>query len=544
MRESLKYAIRGGRGFRALFPAGVGERWTVQVRKRLAARGERAYLVVVTLRHSALQRARRARDPRFDGRFFVGVVTTRVYCRPVCPAPTPREENVRYFPTAAAAAEAGFRPCLRCRPETSPGTPAWAGSSATVSRALRLIAESTLDESSVEQLAGRLGIGARQLRRLFTRHVGASPVAVAQTRRLHFAKRLIDETDLPLTEVALSSGFGSIRRFNAVFKALYRRAPRDLRRLRRRATDHLAADRYIFRLAFRPPLDWDALLGFLSQRAIPGVEEVRDGRYLRTIALDGRVGEIEAELMNGCVVLRVRFPDPHALFSIVERVRRLFDLGADPMEIGAHLRRDPLLAQRVKRRPGLRVPGAWDGFELAVRAILGQQISVRAAATLAGRLIQKLGKAVPGKGGLTHVFPTPQILAEASLSSSGLTRARAEALHALARACADGTLRFDAAEDVEQSVARLKRLPGVGDWTAQYVAMRALGEPDAFPAGDLALMRAAGFASPQDLERRADRWRPWRAYAALHLWQGVKDDALDMLRRDRKPGGRPAPRRR
>ncbi len=498
------------------------------------------------LRRPALERARRTRDARFDGRFFVGVTTTGVYCRPVCPAPTPKEKNVRYFPTAAAAAEAGFRPCLRCRPETSPGTPAWLGTSATVSRALRLIAESTLDEDGVDQLAGRLGIGERQLRRLFARHVGASPLAVAQTRRLHFAKRLIDETALPLTEVALSSGFGSIRRFNAVFKALYGRTPRALRALRRRLPQaaELAPDRYTFRLAFRPPLDWEALLAFLAQRAIPGVEAVSDGSYRRTIALDGHAGEIEAELADGHVLLRVRFPDPHALLTIVERARRLFDLGADPMEVGAHLGQDSLLAQRIKHRPGLRVPGAWDSFELAVRAILGQQVSVRAASTLAGRLVGKLGKPVSAGGGLTHLFPSADTVAHASLASSGLTRTRVRALQALARACADGTLRFDAPEDAEERVARLKQLPGVGDWTAQYVAMRALGEPDAFPAGDLVLMRAAGLASSRDLERRAETWRPWRAYAAMHLWQGVRDDAIEMLRRDRQPGRPSAPRRR
>ncbi|HKT48245.1 MAG TPA: AlkA N-terminal domain-containing protein [Candidatus Acidoferrales bacterium] len=465
-------------------------------------------------------RARFARDPRFDGRFFIAVLTTRIYCRPICPARPPKEENVRYYATAAAAAEAGFRPCLRCRPECSPGTPAWLGTSATVSRALRLISESALEDASIDSLAARVGIGSRHLRRLFLQHLGATPIAIAQTRRLHFAKKLIDETHLPMSQIALASGFGSVRRFNATFQKTYGRTPTHIRTLARHAPAE-EEDEYRFLLRFRPPLDWNGLLEFLGPRAIPGVEVINDDSYRRTFQLDKQTGWLEAALDADAssLALRIHFPDPRSLFLIVERVRRLFDLSADPAEITPHLRRDPLLARRIAARPGLRVPGAWDGFELAIRAILGQQVTVRGASTLAGRLVREFGTPVSGNHGLTHIFPTAEKLADVDVARIGLPRARANTIRALARAVMKGDIEFSAT-DVDAFRERLCALPGIGDWTAQYIAMRALGEPDAFPASDLGLLHATGIRNPRELQARAEAWRPWRAYAAMHLWQG------------------------
>jgi len=476
------------------------------------------------------ERARLSRDARFDGRFFIGVTSTGIYCRPICPAPAPKEANVRYYPSAAAAAEAGFRPCLRCRPESSPGTPAWVGSSTTVSRALRLIEEDGLSDSSLEDLAARLGIGSRQLRRLFLKHLGATPVAVVQTRRLHFAKTLIDETDLPFTQAALASGFGSIRRFNASFQGLYGRTPTELRKLARRAGVS-RSERYHFRLPFRPPYDWEALLAFLNSRAIPGVEEIDSESYRRTIALDDKRGHIEVRMSprGGALDLRIDFPDTRSLILIVERVRRLFDLRADPAQISASLAHDPLLGKRIAIRPGLRVPGAWDGFELAVRAILGQQVSVKGASTLAGRMVQAFGTPLGCGGALTHVFPTPAALAAADYSAVGLTVARAEAIRQLALATHRGEIVFAAVVDPSRFMQRLRTLPGIGEWTAQYIAMRALSEPDAFPAADLWLLRASGAAGAKQLEQLAEAWRPWRAYAAMHLWQTEEKNADDLL---------------
>jgi len=481
------------------------------------------------------ERARRARDPRFDGRFFIGVVTTGIYCRPVCPVAAPKPANARYFPSAAAAAEAGFRPCLRCRPESSPGTPAWMGSSASVSRALRLISEGFLDTLGVDDLAGRLGIGGRQMRRLFLRHLGATPVAVAQTRRLHSAKKLIDETNLPITQIAFAAGFGSIRRFNAIFQALYGRSPRELRRIGPRARAAGEPNEYRFRLAFRPPYDWQALAAFLSPRATPGVETVTAQSYRRTISIDGRSGFLEAHPVAGapCLELRVHFPDPRTLLHILERARRMFDLGADPGEIGRHLRRDPLLAEAVSRRPGLRVPGAWDGFELAVRAVLGQQVTVKGATTLAGRLVEAFGE--QSEHGL--LFPAAESLAEADYERLGLTRTRAQTVRELARAACRGRISFKGAGGLDSFVGELTAIPGIGEWTAQYVAMRALGEPDAFPANDLGLLRTVGNVegrmTANALEKRSQAWRPWRAYAAMHLWTAAADAASgNRLRRE------------
>ena len=479
----------------------------------------------------ACERAARSRDPRFDGRFFIGVKTTGIYCRPICPAPAPRRENVTYYPTAAAAAAAGLRPCLRCRPEAAPGTPAWMGTSAIVGRALRLIGEGALDEAGVEQLAERVGVTDRHLRRLFLAHLGATPLDVAITRRLHFAKKLIDETTLPFTEVALASGFGSVRRFNGAIQRTYARTPSALRRLRRPAAEEPHCFR--FRLAYRPPYDWEALLAFLRARAIPGVETADASSYRRTIELGGLAGRIVVRPApeGPALEVEVQFGDPRRLLAIVERVRRVFDLGADPAVIASHLGGDRLLGPLLARHPGLRAPGAWDPFELAVRAILGQQISVAAASTMAGRLAARFG--APGLAPGERLFPGPDRLAQAPIEEVGVVRVRAEAIRALARAAAGGAL-----------PASLQSIHGVGEWTEQYVALRAQGDTDAFPSGDLVLRRVAGARSARELEQRAEAWRPWRAYAVILLWQGATDDADRVVHRDRESGRAAAPGRR
>ena len=474
----------------------------------------------------ACYRAIETRDRRFDGRLFVGVTSTGIYCRPFCPAPTPKRANVRFFPSAAAAQEAGFRPCLRCRPETSPELAVWQGSSNTVSRALRLIEAGALDEACVDGLATRLGMGERQLRRLFRQHLGASPVAVAQTRRILLAKQLIQDTALPMADVALAAGFGSIRRFNETFQQMYKRPPTALRR-GGDAAPAVARGAVTVKLGYRPPYDWDGIIGFLRARAIPGVETVLPQCYARTIAIGTGRGVITVEPADACCLkVTVAFPELRHLPAIIARVRRVFDLAADPVAIGAHLADDPVLALLVASRPGLRVPGAWDGFELAVRAILGQQITVSAATVLAGKLAACCGEQLPPTEplrGLTHVFPSAAQLVAGDLAAIGMPGARRAALRSLAAAVVADPHLLGPRSSLETAIAQLRALPGIGEWTAQYIAMRELREPDAFPAADIGLLRAmAGQGrvrpSPAALLQHAERWRPWRAYAALHLW--------------------------
>lgn len=472
---------------------------------------------------SVLERARLSRDPRFDGKFFIGVTSTGIYCRPVCPAaPAAKSRHTRYFASAAAAHEAGFRPCLRCRPEAAPGTPAWTGTSAVVRRALRLIQEGALDEQTVSDFAARLGLGLRHLDRLFTRHVGASPLAVAHTRRLHFAKRLIDDSCLPMTEIALAAGFGSLRRFNDAFRKAYGLPPRELRKQCGGTPPHGTADEVRLTLAYRPPYDWDHLREFLGLRAIPGVEKVDALSYARLIQTADSHAEIRVRPLPGreALELRVRGAAPPFLFQIASAARRVFDLSGDPDGVAQSLGADALLRPLVRRRPGLRIPGAWDPFECAVRAVLGQQVTVAGARTLAARLVQRLGRPVAGTEGLTHLFPTPRALAAGNLDGLGLTGARIKALKALAEALACGRISFD--RPAAQVIESLKELPGFGEWTAQYIALRSLGEPDALPGADLVLRRMAGNGGGplpvKELERRAERWRPWRSYAVMHLW--------------------------
>lgn len=464
-------------------------------------------------------RARRSRDARFDGKFFIAVTSTRIYCRPICPARSPKDENIRYYPTAAAAQAAGFRPCLRCRPEAAPGTPAWSGTSSVVSRGLRLIGDGALDRDSVDRLADRLGVTARHLRRLFVQHLGANPIQVALTRRVHFAKKLLDETSLPVAQIALAAGFGSLRRFNGEMRRAFSRTPTELRK-RPRARS-IEDGCYRFRLAYRPPYDWAQVIGFLAARATPGVEIVESDRYQRTITIGGRHGTIAIAPArdSAALNLEVRFGDPRALLSIVERVRRMFDLGADPAVIAGQLAGDPLLRRPLAAHDGIRTPGAWDAFEITVRAILGQQISVKAATTIAGRIAGRWGTAIDGPDTLNRLFPTPDQLADSPLEEAGLTSSRASTIRALARAVRAGAVTFDGACTIDQ----LRAIAGIGDWTAQYVAMRAFNEPDAFLSGDLILRRMAGDCSTRALERRSEAWRPWRAYAVMLLWQAARD---------------------
>jgi AraC family transcriptional regulator, regulatory protein of adaptative response / DNA-3-methyladenine glycosylase II len=392
------------------------------------------------------------------------------------------------------------------------------GTPNTGSRALRLISESGLD-GGVDALAERLGVGSRHLRRLFIQHLGATPSAVAQTRRLHFAKKLIDETGLSMGEIALASGFGCVRRFNAAIREVYKRTPTQIRRLARQKGTQ-PENQYLFRLRYRPPYNWNGMLSFLAPRATPGIETVQAGTYSRSICLGGNHGHFEVSLdeEHDTLVVRVQFPDPRALFVIIERIRVMFDLNADWAAIVEGLRSDPILAASIKANPGMRVPGCWDGFELAVRAILGQQITVKGATNLAGELVRAYGQPIPASDNLTHLFPTPEVLASANFASIGMPRARVETIRGLARAVCEGRINFEGIVDSESFLSHLCEIPGIGSWTAQYIAIRALGEPDAFPSSDLGLLRALGLRSPRDLEHRAEARRPWRAYAAMYLW--------------------------
>jgi AraC family transcriptional regulator of adaptative response / DNA-3-methyladenine glycosylase II len=456
-------------------------------------------------------RARLSRDPRFDGKFFTGVRSTKIYCRSVCPVPTVKEKNVCYFATAAEAAESGYRPCLRCRPECSPGTPAWCGTSNTVSRALRLIADSELEDSGMEGLAERLGVGSRHLRRLFMQHLGAPPSTVAKTRRLHFAKKLIDETGLPMTHVAMAAGFGCVRRFNAAIQKTYSRTPTQIRRLRRHK-EVSAENEYVFQLRYRPPYPWKRMLAFFAECAIPGIETVDERGYRRTIAVNAQPGWIEVTPKEEQSELRVRVKmgETQGLFSIIERIRRMFDLNADWASIAETLEADAWLKKRIGEEPGLRVPGSWDGFELAVRAIMGQETSANTANRMAGRLVESFGTSVPVADGLTHIFPNAEILANAPLSRAGVSEKHAVTIRALARAVRDREISFARVADSDALADILRKLPGMEASTVQYVAMRGWGDPDVFTG----IGRTTG-----ELQKQSEAWRPWRSYGSVYLWK-------------------------
>lgn len=502
------------------------------------------------LPHPAVcEQARLSRDPRFDGLFFTAVRSTGIYCRPTCPAPPPKAANVTYFPSAAAAEAAGYRPCLRCRPELSPAEGSWRRGDDVVARALKLIDEGFLADRPVSALAGRLHVGERHLRRLFVERLGAPPTGVHGTRRLLFAKQLLTETSLPVTEVALAAGFGSLRRFNAAFRTAYGMTPRDLRRNR----PDVPGGALVLRLGYRPPFDFAAALGFLRARALPGVEHVDGGSYVRAIADPASPGWLRVSAADdGSHALRLELHgvEPAALPGVVRRVRRMFDLDADPAAIAGVLSRDPVLHPLVRARPGLRLPGGWDGFEVAVRAVIGQQVSVASARTLVSRVAERYGTPLPpgfASVGLRHAFPGPEVLADAGLEAVGLTTARARTIRAIARALADGHVDFSPERTLDDFVECWTALPGIGAWTAQYIAMRALGHPDAFPAGDLVLRRRLSGGGGRITEKaalaRAEAWHPWRAYATIQLWNDAASAAREASRGTAGARGRPARRK-
>ena len=479
---------------------------------------------------AACEIARLSRDARFDGVFFTAVLSTRIYCRPVCPARAPKAQNVVYYPSAAAAQAQGFRPCLRCRPELAPGNQLWLQGEHLVVRALKLINEGYLADHSLEALAERMNVGSRQLRRLFVQHLGAPPMAVHSTQRLLFAKQLLTETDLSITEVAMASGFGSLRRFNAAFAEANHAEPRAFRRSPKARADKAL----VLRLGYRPPYDFTALLGFLQSRALPGIERVDGRSYQRVFGTADAPGWLRISQWPGeqhALQLELRNVEPSQMLGVVTRIRRMFDLDADPLAIARTLSFSPLLAPVIERYPGLRLPGGWDGFEVAVRAVLGQQVSVAAARTLASRIVQRYGIAIEaGAGsGLDRLFPGPQQLVDADLGQLGITQARINTIKGIAGALIDGRVDFAVEQSLERFISRWVQLPGIGEWTAHYIAMRVLKHPDAFPAADLILRREAnpgGSAlSTRALQALAESWRPWRAYSVMYLWRAATDSA-------------------
>jgi AraC family transcriptional regulator, regulatory protein of adaptative response / DNA-3-methyladenine glycosylase II len=452
---------------------------------------------------------------------FGAVVTTGIYCRPGCSA-SPRAENVRRFALAAAAEAAGYRACLRCRPYRWPHSATWSAPE-LVCRAVRLILDGALDKGTEAELGERLGISARHLRRLFVTHLGVTPDGLARSARVHFARRLLDDTDLTITEIAFAVGFGSLRQFNRACQEVFRESPRGLR-ARRRKADRLVADGgLLLRLPFRGPLDWTALLTYFAARAIQGVEHVTESTYRRTIVIGGDPGVLElAPNGDNELLLRAHLPHWEELVHLVQRARRIASLDFDLDEASRQLVRDPIIGPLLSVRPGLRPPGTWDPFETGVRAIIGQQVKLAGASTIAGRLVERLGTPVPGleKLGLSYTFPSPATLVEADLSGLGLTTPRAEAIRAFAQAVIHDQIRLDRSISLDRFVAAITAVDGLGSWTAQYLALR-LGEPDACPTTDLALKRALPRHDPNTaatLSTLAERWRPWRALAATHLW--------------------------
>ncbi|AKU96969.1 ADA regulatory protein [Labilithrix luteola] len=483
-----------------------------------------------------------AHDRRFDGVFFVGVSTTGVYCRPVCRVKTPRRSSCTFYESAAAAEKAGYRPCMRCRPELAPGRAHVDAVGRLAALVVDRIEDGALDEAGVEALATELGISSRHLRRACESELGVSPVELAQTQRLLLAKRLLTDTTMPVTEVAFASGFASLRRFNALFRERYRLAPSDLRKQPRapRKGDAEAAERHglVFELAYRPPYDWPAILGFFGARASAGVELVSEGRYARTFRWLSNEGwlAVSASDDEARSVLRVELSESlkPAVAPALARVKRAFDLAADPIRIAGDL------GKLAEQRPGLRLPGSFDAFELAVRAILGQQVTVKGATTLASRFSHRFGKPIATPfPGLERLTPTPEHVAEArpeEVAGIGLPLARAKSIVSLAAAVRDGKVSFGPRASYESLVTQLVALPGIGEWTAEYVAMRALGWPDAFPSSDLGVLKALGETSASKARARAEAFRPWRSYATLHLWESLS--ALSKATATKKGGKR------
>jgi AraC family transcriptional regulator of adaptative response / DNA-3-methyladenine glycosylase II len=467
------------------------------------------------------------RDARFDGRFFVAVRTTRIYCRPICRVKTPMRKNCEFFSYAAAAETAGYRPCKRCRPELAPGSSLMEISSQQARNAAYYIGQDFLSEHSLAELAAKLGITDRQLRRVFHDEFGVSPVEFSQTQRLLLAKQLLTDSAMPVTSVAYASGFKSLRRFNALLKQRYRLAPTEFRKQQRREVPQNFTE-FPFRLYYRPPFDWERLLDFLSSRAVPHVEGVQDGKYFRTVSIIRQnrtvTGQIEVRQDADKHMLSVQLSDSllPVCAPVLERLKRLFDLRADPAAISL------ALGKVAQQRPGLRLPGSFEGFEMAVRAILGQQVSVAAASTLAGRLALRYGEPIQTPfTALTRLFPTAQKLASASaaeIGRLGITGQRAKTLIALSQAVASGALHLDPGSPIENTLEQLRQIPGIGEWTIQYIAMRALSWPDAFPHTDLGIKKAVALNHPKKILELAEKWRPWRGYATLHLWAGLVEN--------------------
>ncbi len=452
------------------------------------------------------RRARLARDPRFDGRFVIGVVTTGIYCRPVCPARAPAEDNVRYYPTSATAQDAGFRPCRRCRPENAPRLPEWTLGSQTVIRGLRLIDAGFLDEASVELLACELGVSKRHLDRLFQDELGTTPKSLAMARRVYLAKRLIESSSLPFAEVALRAGYGSVRRFNDEVRRALAASPRELRGRGGRAAD----GKLLFKLPVREPYNVTWVFSFLAARALPGLEEAEGHEYRRRLTdAQGNTGWLRVRWRDGGLEVELPARFSGALADVLRRVRRVFDLDADPLVIDEQLRGDPVLGAVVADFPGVRVPGAWDGFETTVRAILGQQVSVARATRLAGLLCERFG------GG---TFPDAAALLDADVAAIGMPGQRGAAIRAVARSVTEGELVLDEGADPEEFVSRFTALKGIGPWTAGYVGMRVARDPDAFPDGDWVVLKMLD-ATAAGARRAALAWQPWRAYAVMYLWR-------------------------
>jgi AraC family transcriptional regulator of adaptative response / DNA-3-methyladenine glycosylase II len=472
-------------------------------------------------------RAVQSRDPRFDGWFFTAVVTTGIYCRPSCPAMAPKRTNVRFFPSSAAAHHAGFRACKRCRPDAAPGSPEWNGRADVVARAMRLIADGTVDREGVRGLSSRLGYSPRQLNRVLTSELGAGPLALARAQRAQAARVLLETTDISVADTAFAVGFGSVRQFNDTVREVFALTPTELRSTRRGDGRVRAPGTITLRLAYRAPLASTELFGFLAGRAVPRVEAGDTSTYRRSVRLPRGAAIIILEPSDAHVRCTLRLDDLRDLSAAVARCRRLLDLDADPAAVDEHLGSDAVLGPLVRATRGLRSPGTVDGDEIAIRAVIGQQVSVAGARTIAGRLAGRYGEALAHPvDGVTRRFPTAAALAEVDPSTLPMPAARGRTLTALARVLAGGQLVLDPGADREDAAARLEALPGIGPWTANYVRMRALSDPDAFMAGDLgarrALERLGHPAKVQAATFDADRWRPWRSYALHHLWASLE----------------------
>ncbi|MEV7684549.1 AlkA N-terminal domain-containing protein [Streptomyces bungoensis] len=478
-------------------------------------------------------RAVQSKDARFDGWFFTAVLTTRIYCRPSCPAVPPKPENMTFHRSAAACQQAGFRACKRCRPDTSPGSPEWNRRADLVARAMRLIADGVVDREGVPGLAARLGYSTRQVERQLLAELGAGPLALARAQRAQTARLLIETTPLPMAEIAFAAGFSSIRTFNDTVREVFAVPPSELRARLPRQSAATAPGTLTLRLPFRAPLHPDNLFGHLAATAVPGVEEWRDGFYRRTLSLPYGHGIAALAPRPDHIACRLTLSDLRDLTVAISRCRRMLDLDADPVAVDDRLRTDPLLAPLVDRAPGRRVPRTVDEAEFAVRAVLGQQVSTAAARTHAARLVTAHGKPLDDpEGGLTHLFPTPEALAAADPGTLAMPRTRRTTFTTLVRHLADGTLRLGVDSDWAEARARLLELPGFGPWTTDVIAMRALGDPDAFLPTDLGIRRAAqdlGLpATPAALTARAEAWRPWRAYAVQYLW-ATGDHPVNVL---------------